>query len=326
MGKPLPYGTVGQRWGSPGDRGNDRQGVPLGNRRRALLEVPHVLVVAIDVDERAQPPRVVVEVLAQPAVARNEAVERVADGAAGDLDARGPIRVRAKRSRQQDLGHGLLLRGVDDELFPLERPAIFGKDEGADLAGRAGGDSQDDVVEQRRAVLPVVFGRAGRMIRMRVIEAEHLDALAIRLLLEPRVLERIDRIAPPAFLRARVLDPLDTGDAGGCDVSRAKEGAAAFLRIGDPPVLADLAESGGVERDHGSSQKGSERYLPPPSQRTVTIVAGPSVISRATFSAATTLAAADGPTRTPSSRARRRHIAKAASVEISRLASASVGS
>ena len=61
------------------DRGNDGQRVALRERRRVLQEVAHVLVVLVDIDEGAQPPGVVVEVLAETRVARDETLERVGD-------------------------------------------------------------------------------------------------------------------------------------------------------------------------------------------------------------------------------------------------------
>ena len=144
---------------------------------------------------------------------------------------------------------------------------------------------------------------------MRVVEAEHRETVRIGQAFDAGVFERRDDVAAALLLPTRILDPLDPRDAYGAVAGGPEQRSAALLRIGRAAVLADRRDGPGVEPDHGASQNGSERYRPPPSQRIVTTVAGPSAISRATRRAASTLAAAEGPTRIPSSRARRRHIA-----------------
>jgi hypothetical protein len=75
-----------------------------------------------------------------------------------------------------DSWHGLLPGTFDNELFPLEDPPILRENIGGDLTRRFRPGRHDDVMKERKAVLPVVFGRRRRVIGMRVIETEHGEA------------------------------------------------------------------------------------------------------------------------------------------------------
>src|SRR5262245_53761526 len=89
--------------GSSGDRGNDRERIGLPDRRRFLLKVADVFVVLVDVDEAAQPPRVVEEMLLQTLVAVDEGVQRRAHGRRRELDARRAPGVWPERRRKMNL-------------------------------------------------------------------------------------------------------------------------------------------------------------------------------------------------------------------------------
>src|SRR5262249_25349433 len=96
--------------------------------------------------------------------------------------------------------------------------------------------------------------------------------------------------------------------AFGIAIDHAQHGATAFIRIGSPRVRHHGAPRPVFDLDHSSSQKSSERYFSALSQRTVTIMPfSPRLTrSRATTAPASPVQPEEMPTRTPSSRARRR--------------------
>src|SRR5262249_38994970 len=77
--------------------------IGLPDRRRFLLKVADVFVVLVDVDEAAQPPRVVEEMLLQTLVAVDEGVQRRAHGRRRELDARRAPGVWPERRRKMNL-------------------------------------------------------------------------------------------------------------------------------------------------------------------------------------------------------------------------------
>src|SRR5258706_4996307 len=97
------------------------------------------------------------------------------------------------------------------------------------------------------------------MIGMRVVEAEHREAVRIRQAFDAGIFERRDDVTAALFLPARILDPLDPRDARGAVALGPEQRSAALLRVGGAAVLADRRESLAVQPDHGSSQNGSER-------------------------------------------------------------------
>ena len=91
----------------PRDGGHDRERVALLRRGGLPLEVAHVLVVHVDVHERAQLPVVRVEVVPQVGVSRDEAGERLAHVPSGDVHRVLSVRVGPQGSGNEDL-HGSL--------------------------------------------------------------------------------------------------------------------------------------------------------------------------------------------------------------------------
>src|SRR5207249_6705813 len=64
------------------DAGHDRHRVGGGERRLLALEVPHVLLVPVDVDVAPEPPALVEQVAAELIVARHQLAQRLAPVAA----------------------------------------------------------------------------------------------------------------------------------------------------------------------------------------------------------------------------------------------------
>src|SRR5438445_8092313 len=149
------------------------------------------------------------------------------------------------------------------------------------------------------------------MVGMGVIEAEQREAFFGRQPLHAKVVLRRDLVAPRA-LGPDVFHPLEGHDPRRVSFPP-EQRPDTLVRIGVAAVRADLFEEVFRHRDHVALQRSPERYLLPPSGRTVTIVAG-SGPSRATWRAAKTFAPADGPTKTPSSLASLRHLSEASSV------------
>src|SRR5688572_6311469 len=97
------------------DRGEDRDLVAVGQLRVELVEVPHVLVVDVDVDELVELAVVAQHVAPQPGVADAHRLEHLADRGAVDGDGRLAAGVGAQHRGDADVdGHGglLVVRGV----------------------------------------------------------------------------------------------------------------------------------------------------------------------------------------------------------------------
>src|SRR5438309_7064667 len=198
------------------------------------------------------------------------------------------------------------LRLLFENRFSFELAGVFRERPGRHVPRPAGRDRADKIMEKWERVLAVVRGRRRGVVGMRVVEAEQGEALFRGQSFHAQVVLRRDLVAPRALGRADVVDPLDRNDLRRLPLPPEKR-PDALLGIGLAAVRPDLIHDVLRQRDHSALQKSSERYRPPPSHRTVTIVAG-SDVSRAARTAAVTFAPEDGPTKRPSSFASRRHI------------------
>src|SRR5262245_2696334 len=102
------------RWGSaPGDRGEDRDDVAVGDLGVELVEVPDVVVVDVDVHELVQRTVAVDQLALEARVRRHQLLEHLADGRAVGLDRGGAVRRGAEQGGKTYFdGHGLSLSGA----------------------------------------------------------------------------------------------------------------------------------------------------------------------------------------------------------------------
>src|SRR5918999_5726144 len=139
-----------------------------------------------------------------------------------------------------------------------------------------------------------------------MIKAEKPGAQFRRAALGGGVVLRPDEEPPPRTFICRVRQ----GKRVGYDAVPSDQRAAAFMRVSLGAVPADCISHCGLQHEAhqltpptidpsaGSSQKRSERYFSPPSQKITTITA--SSARRATRSAPARLAPLEMPTRSPS--------------------------
>src|SRR5256885_10413740 len=76
---------------------------------------------------------------------------------------------------------------LDRDGFFVERPAVVREDPALQLAGAPLRHRHDGVRQPRPGVLPVERRRRGRVIRMGVVHADHLKAVAVEPLLRAQI-------------------------------------------------------------------------------------------------------------------------------------------
>src|SRR5688572_9576756 len=172
-------------------------------------------------------------------------------------------------------GVGMLMVFGMGQVFLIESGAIFTKAPRRHVLWRTAADGDDHVRERRPGVVEVVLRRSGRVVRMRVVEAEQLGSELRRARLGLAIVLRADEEAA-----ARpILGGVGQRERGGHGAVVSVQRAAALVGIGLDAVRADgfgdaiqqrqahAARSPRSRREPGagcvpdSSQNRSERYF-----------------------------------------------------------------
>src|SRR2546422_4090615 len=208
-------------------------------------------------------------------------------------------------------GDGLLVEG----------PAVFREDPALQLAGPATPHADDHVRQPGPGVLPVERGRCGWVVGVRMVHADHVEPVALQLLLGAPKRRRIDQVAVAGRVGPLVHERHELDGDLAITLERAADQAAGFGWVVRFTVAVDRGDMSRVQHERHmvspASRRYSLRYRCPESGAITTTTASDTRTrgrSDNTRSAATSAAPDDQPTNNPACFANRRTASSASSV------------